>query len=145
MPSSSYEKVALLHACQGTRHFWGLFLEASKDISFYIVNPVKQLNQAKAVNFKTIFLQQVAENLPEGDQAQYMEGGWEVTGGSYFTELTPALRAIDQKLQEYKQRYKGAAIAIVQSELPPAKLQFMGLPTLVSDFPIMRIKPIAAD
>lgn len=40
MPSNSYEKICLLHASSGSRHFWGLFLHASRDISFYVVNPV---------------------------------------------------------------------------------------------------------
>ena len=39
MPSSSYEKICLLHSSSGNRHFWGLFLGASKDITFYVVNP----------------------------------------------------------------------------------------------------------
>lgn len=45
MPSSSYEKVCLLHSSSGNRHFWGLFLQASKDITFYIVNPVQNKGQ----------------------------------------------------------------------------------------------------
>ena len=40
LPSSAFDRIYLLHASQGNRHFWGLFLEASKDITFYIVNPV---------------------------------------------------------------------------------------------------------
>lgn len=39
MPSSSYEKISLLHSSSGNRHFWGLFLDVSKDITFYVVNP----------------------------------------------------------------------------------------------------------
>ena len=45
MPSNSFEKISLLHASSGARHFWGLFLHASKDITFYIVNPVANKNQ----------------------------------------------------------------------------------------------------
>ncbi len=40
LPSSAYEKIYLFHASQGNRHIWGLYLEALKDITFYIVNPV---------------------------------------------------------------------------------------------------------
>ena len=67
MPSNSYERVCLLHSNAGNRHFCGLFFEANKDITFYIVNPVanKQQNQHKAVNFKSIFVQTLTESLSE--------------------------------------------------------------------------------
>ena len=35
---------------------------------------------------------------------------WEVTNSTYFTDLTPALQAIDSKLQEYKSKFKGATL-----------------------------------
>ena len=40
MPSAAYERICLLHSSSGNRHFWGLFFEANKDITFYVVNPV---------------------------------------------------------------------------------------------------------
>ena len=40
MPSSAFERVCILHSSSGARHFWGLFTEANKDITFYVVNPV---------------------------------------------------------------------------------------------------------
>jgi hypothetical protein len=36
---------------------------------------------------------------------------WEVTNAQYFVDLNPALKAIDQKLQEYKSKFKGATLA----------------------------------
>lgn len=119
LPNTAFEKVALLHASSGQRHFWGLFLDSQKDITFYIVNPVvnKQQNQVKAVNMKSIYNQSVTESLTaqgtdqEEQLAEYLS--WEVSNTVYFTELGPALKAIDQKLQEYKGKFKGASIAVL--------------------------------
>ena len=35
---------------------------------------------------------------------------WDVTNSNYFTDLNAALKAIDTKLQEYKSKFKGAAL-----------------------------------
>lgn len=45
MPASSYEKIYLLHASSGARHIWGLFIHATKDITFYVVNPIANKSQ----------------------------------------------------------------------------------------------------
>lgn len=70
---------------------------------------------------------------------------WEVTNTLYFVELNPALKAIDQKLQEYKSKFKGATLAALQSDLTASKLQFMGMPTLINDFPVLQCQQHKAD
>lgn len=104
-----------MHASSGNRHFWGLFTEANKDITFYIVNPVanKQQNQAKAMNLKTLYTQAVSEFFPDSDEELNDYLLWDVSNVLYFTDLTPALKALDLKLQEYKQKFKGAALAVL--------------------------------
>ncbi len=63
------------------------------------------------MNFKSIFQQALQENLPEEEVDDLLQ--WEVTNSAYFSELTPALKAIDAKLQEYKSNFKGATIVVL--------------------------------
>jgi DNA polymerase epsilon subunit 1 len=63
----------------------------------------------------------------------------------YFTELNQCLKAIDLKLQDYKHKFKGASILVIQSELSPEKLMFMGLPSISNEFPCMKCPQISSD
>ena len=47
---------------------------------------------------------------------------WEISNTNFFIELTPALKAIDEKLREYKSKFKGAALVVLQSEITAARL-----------------------
>ena len=60
-------------------------------------------------------------------------------------ELPNALKMIEAKLQEYKGKNKGATILVLQSDLSATNLQFMGLPSLVNDFPIVKCPIVAGD
>lgn len=47
-----------------------------------------------------------------GLQTDYID--WEVSNNqNNFTELNSCLKSIDQKLQEYKQKFKGATIVVL--------------------------------
>ncbi len=74
---------------------------------------------------KSIYNQTLNENF----DAETNIGGtlddlltWDVTNALYFTDLTPALKAIEQKMQEYKAKFKGATLVALQSDLTPSKL-----------------------
>lgn len=100
-------------------------------MSFYVVNPVS--NKSNQQNIKGL----VNTTLTEMDKhIDYAD--WQVTNSQYFTELNHATRAIDQKLQEYKSKFKGATIVVIQSDITPDKPQFMGMPTLINDFPYVK-------
>ena len=63
---------------------------------------------------KSIYTQTINENYDEESGALgYKEEllSWDVTNTQYFVDLNPALKAIDQKLQEYKSKFKGATLA----------------------------------
>lgn len=108
-----------------------------------VANKTQNQLQVKNVNFKSIFQQALQENIPT-EEAEEL-GTWEVTNSAYFTDLGPALKAIDAKLQEYKAKFKGATIVALQSDVPAAKLQFMGLPSLVNEFPVLKLRQTASD
>ena len=63
---------------------------------------------------KSIYTQTINENYDDesgalGDKEELLS--WDVTNTQYFVDLNPALKAIDQKLQEYKSKFKGATLA----------------------------------
>ena len=88
------------------------------------------------MNLKSLYNSTVQESADqELDKDELCS--WEVSNTQYFTELNPALKAIDAKLQEYRQKFKGAAIVTLQSDLTPGKLQFIGMPTLINEFPVL--------
>lgn len=106
LPTASYEKIYILHSNSNNRHMWGLFIEPLKDMSFYVVNPVS--NKSNQQNLKSL----VSGALTDLDkQIDYAD--WNVTNSQYFAELNHATKAIDQKLQEYKQKFKGATIVVI--------------------------------
>lgn len=70
---------------------------------------------------------------------------WDSSNSHFYIDLQPALKAIDQKLVEYKAKYKGATILIVQSDIDPEKLKFMGLPTISSEFPYFKCPVVPQD
>ena len=56
LPAECYERVFLLHSTGSRdRHFWGVFIEATKEIQFFVVNPVKNIKNQSNVNLKNIF------------------------------------------------------------------------------------------
>lgn len=89
------------------------------------------------MNLKTLYTQAVTEFFTDSEEELNDYLSWDVSNVLYFSDLTPALKALDLKLQEYKQKFKGAALAVLQSDISASKLQFMGLPTLVNEFPVL--------
>jgi DNA polymerase epsilon subunit 1 len=63
LPSTTYEKIFIVHSGSPSRSMWAVFIEASNDISFYIVNANQNKNQnmQKTQNFKHIFNQTLTE------------------------------------------------------------------------------------
>ena len=113
---------------------------------FFVVNPVGNKaaqTQQKNINFKHLFTTTLNENTTIEDSEDY--SGWDFKDSQTHLELTPCLKSIDQKLAEYKQKFKGATIVTLQSDLTPEKLQFIGLPTLINDFPVIKTPQIHTD
>lgn len=68
---------------------------------------------------------------------------WEIQNQTTFNDLSLGLKLIDKLFLDYKSKNKSATIVVLQSEIPPERLQFLGLKTMVTDFPVIRY-PIAA-
>src|SRR3569833_3414465 len=122
MPSQSFEKVYLLHSHSANYkyHTWGLFIEQSKEVHFFVVGAHSK------TSMKQIFVQTLNEL-----EYSIEYGDWEISNTSYFTDLNTCLKTIDQKKHNNKGKNKGTAtIVLLQSDYTPEKLFFMGLPTL---------------
>ena len=39
LPTESYQRIFLLHSSTGQRHLWGLFIESTHEVCFFVVNP----------------------------------------------------------------------------------------------------------
>lgn len=79
-------------------------------------------------------VQTFVNTLADNDE-QVTFADWDVSDTQQFGDLLSAIKAVDLKLLDYKQRYKGATIVVIQSELSPDKLAFMGMPSLINEFP----------
>ena len=55
LPAECYDRIYLLHSSQNDRHFWGLFFEATKEITFVTVNPAKVMKNQVNVNLRSTF------------------------------------------------------------------------------------------
>ena len=60
-------------------------------------------------------------------------------------DLTAALKLIDLRLKEYKNQHKQATLVVLQSHKSASNLQISGLPSLLNDFPVLKLNPGAAD
>ena len=60
-------------------------------------------------------------------------------------ELPAALRLIDQRLKEYKERNKLATLVVLQSGTSAEHLQINGVPSLLGDFPVLKLAPSPQD
>ena len=63
----------------------------------------------------------------------------------FVGELPAALRLIDLRLKEYKERNKLATLVVLQSGISAEFLQINGLPSLLGDFPVLKLAPSAGD
>ena len=54
-------------------------------------------------------------------------GEWQVTSQVHVKELPQAMKGIEQKLTEYKQRHRQATVLVVLSDLTNQELQQRGL------------------
>jgi len=60
---------------------------------------------------------------------------------SFFsTEHKDTFKAIEKKLQEYRQKHKGAAVLVLYSPLDAERYGCNGMPTLSNEFPVIRRK-----
>lgn len=66
---------------------------------------------------------------------------WEVTNQHYVSDFVSALKLIDQRLKEHKERNKQATLVVLQSNQSAESLQVTGVPSLLSDFPVLKLKP----
>ena len=63
----------------------------------------------------------------------------------FVGELPAALRLIDQRLKEYKERNKLATLVVLQSSTSAEHFQISGIPTLLGEFPVLKLAPSAHD
>jgi len=70
---------------------------------------------------------------------------WEISSQTTVNDLANGLKIIDKLFLDYKSKNKAATIVILQSEIPPERLQFLGLKTMVTDFPVIRYPLVPAD
>eukprot|EP00347_Sterkiella_histriomuscorum_P016015 403354822 len=145
MPSTAFDRIYLLQSqSQNNRHFWGLFIEQTKEIQFFVVNPVANAKNPALqgqLNYKSLFSNTLQE---AGFSTEYIN--WEISNNqNTYNELNLCLKAIDQKLIDYKSKVKSATVVVLQSELTPEKLMFMGLPTLANEFPCMKCQQVETD
>ena len=142
MQSGTYEKIYLIHHNHGSRHVLGLFQCNSKVCQIVVVNraaPKVQQNN-ELVGLRNIFAQ-ILEELEQ----QIEMSDWEITSQTTVNDLGYGLKLVDKLFLDYKSKCKSATIVVLQSEIPPERLQFLGLMTMVTDFPVIRYPIVAGD
>ena len=55
MPDESYQLIYLSHVMKDKRHFWALFIEATKEIQFFVANPVATAKTQQSINLVSQF------------------------------------------------------------------------------------------
>ena len=98
-------------------------------------------NQAM-INLKSIFTQTVEE-----EQASLAEifDEWQVVNQHFVGDNPAALKQIDLRLREYKERNKQATLVVLQSGQSAEHLQINGIPSLMNDFPVLKLAPSPSD
>lgn len=61
LPDECLQYIYLRHSCSKNRHFWALYIDASKEIDFIVVNPATVSRNQAMVNLKTLFQQTLEE------------------------------------------------------------------------------------
>ena len=110
LPPDSFQRIFLLHSCTANRHLWGLFIEATHEVCFYVVNPaLKATMSAQGIlNLEGQFAKTLSELQMEVDFSQ-----WQVTDQKSTTELSQALKMIETRLQEYKGKNRMSTIVVL--------------------------------
>lgn len=133
--SGSFKKIMLLHRTTGVRHVLTLYLEDTKQCFVFTVDPSRRKFEENAdiLVFKNTFKQVITEAELEIEMAD-----WDIPVQYGFNELPAALRHIDKLIKDkHKDQIKQATLCILQSDLTAERLQYMGLMTLMSDFPVV--------
>jgi DNA polymerase epsilon subunit 1 len=140
LPSDKYQRIYLGHSHNKNRHFWGLFIQATKEILFFVVNPAN-VNKAQGVqNLESIYANTIQELEMKETYAD-----WTVVAQHHLKDLSQALKLIEQKLVEVKSRNKQATVCIVHSDITPQELAAKGLQSLANDFPVIRCPVVQSD
>ena len=61
LPEECLSFIYLRHGFSKNRHFWSLYIDATKEIDFFVVNPATVAKNQLMVNLKAIFSQTVEE------------------------------------------------------------------------------------
>jgi hypothetical protein len=85
---------------------------------------------------------QFAKAISELDNS-YDFAEWQVTEQKSVTELQQALKAIEQRLVEFKQKHRGATLLVLQTTL--GNLAQLGVHSLATEFPIIRCPTVFGD
>ena len=114
LPEECLKIVYLRHGFSKNRHFWSIYIEATNEIDFVVVNPVlKQrggIGQAD-INLRTVFTQTLDDEGAE-DIASFFTD-WQVVNQHFVVELSEALKLIDGRLKEYKEKNKQATLLVL--------------------------------
>ena len=96
-------------------------------------------------NNDLVGLRNIFSSVLEELDAQVEMSDWEISSQTTVNDLANGLKIIDKLFLDYKSKNKAATIVILQSEIPPERLQFLGLKTMVTDFPVIRYPLVPAD
>ena len=98
LDSDSFQRIYLLHSCTDKRHLWGLFIGATHEFYFFIVNPAMKAIQTQGqINLESAFQKSLQEYGLDVDFSS-----WQFKEQTNFLNQTSACRAIELKLVEYK-------------------------------------------
>lgn len=90
MPADRYQRIYIGHSHSGNRHFWGVFVQATKEAQFFVVNPANVNKVQGLQNLESLVENKLAEL---GRQEQYAD--WTVTAQNYYKELPQAVKAME--------------------------------------------------
>lgn len=136
LQSGTFRQIKLFHRVSGARHVFALFVEDQAQCHVFTVDPSRKKYEenTEILLFKNTFTQLLQEAELDVELAE-----WDIVHQHVFNELTAALRHIDKQVKEkFRDQIKPATLCILQSDLAPERLQFMGLMMLMSEFPVIR-------
>ena len=63
----------------------------------------------------------------------------------FVSDLPEALKQIDLRLRDYKEKNKQATLLVLQSSKTTEELQLKGLTALLAEFPVLKLAPFEGD
>jgi len=141
LPEDCLKLIYLRHSFSKNRHFFSLYVDAVRELDFVVVNPARKGQSQLEVNLQTVFTQ----TLDDVEGVAELFADWRVASQHYVGELSDALKQIEARLREYKEKNKQATLVVLQSGKTTEELQLSGLTSLLNEFPVLRLSVLDGD